>query len=50
VDDLSTLPIFMILVNINQKHVATFVLILVAMYEEEKTRYLEKEAEYQETL
>jgi hypothetical protein len=50
VDDLSTLPVFIILVNINQKHVATFVLILVVMYKEEKARHLKKKAEYQEAL
>jgi hypothetical protein len=46
VDDLSTLPAFIALININQKHVATFVLILAAIYEEEKARRLEKEAEH----
>jgi hypothetical protein len=49
-DDLSTLPAFMTLVNVNQKYVVTFVLILVAAYEEEKARRLEKEAKHQEAL
>jgi hypothetical protein len=46
VDDLLTLPAFMTLVNTNQKHVATFVLILVATYKEEKARRLKKEAKH----
>jgi hypothetical protein len=40
----------MTLVNINQKHVVTFVLTLAAAYKEEKAHYLKKEAEYQEAL
>jgi uncharacterized protein (UPF0335 family) len=46
INDLSTLPAFITLVNANQKHVATFVLTLVTTYKEEKARRLEKEAEY----
>jgi hypothetical protein len=46
VDDLSTLPAFIAFININQKHIATFMLILVATYKEEKARYLKKEAEH----
>jgi hypothetical protein len=46
IDNLLTLLTFMTLVNINQKHIATFVLTLAAIYKEEKARYLEKEAEH----
>jgi hypothetical protein len=50
IDNPSTLPIFIALVNINQKHVATFILTLVAIYEEEKARRLKKKAKHQEVL
>jgi hypothetical protein len=46
VDDSSTLLVFIVLINANQKYIAAFILTLVAIYKEEKARHLKKEAKH----
>jgi hypothetical protein len=46
VDDLLTLPAFIALININQKHAAAFILTLVAAYKVKKACRLKTETKY----